>query len=106
MIRHIPEPPLPALDADEVDGPAEAFERLEVGDAFLEFVSYGVTMLLAAMGPRRNFPSFNGRSTARSVSGVSSRATARFATAPLSLNETHKAVTALSGRLDPLVVPD
>lgn len=51
VIRHIPEPPLPALDAEKVDASAEAFERLEVGDAFLGFVSYGVTMALAAMGP-------------------------------------------------------
>ncbi|HWK10780.1 MAG TPA: vitamin K epoxide reductase family protein [Vicinamibacterales bacterium] len=50
LIRHIPEPPLPRLDADKVDASAEAFERLEVGDAFLGFVSYGVTMTLAAMG--------------------------------------------------------
>jgi uncharacterized membrane protein len=51
VIRHIPESPLPALNADKVDASAEAFERLEVGDAFLGFVSYGTTMLLAAMGP-------------------------------------------------------
>src|SRR5437660_2771004 len=42
VIRHIPEPPLPALNADKVDASAEAFERFEVGDAFLGFVSYGV----------------------------------------------------------------
>src|SRR5919197_4787242 len=51
LIRHIPEPPLPAFNADKVDASAEAFERFEVGDAFLGFVSYGVTMTLAAMGP-------------------------------------------------------
>jgi uncharacterized membrane protein len=50
LIRHIREPPLPALDADKVDASAEAYKRLEVGDAFLGFVSYGVTMTLAAMG--------------------------------------------------------
>src|ERR671934_815921 len=51
VIRHIPEPPLRGLDADKVDASAEAYERFEVGDAFLGFVSYGVTMTLAAMGP-------------------------------------------------------
>src|ERR671934_3100507 len=51
VIRHIPEPPLPRLDADKVDASAEAFERFAVGDGFLGFVSYGVTMTLAAMGP-------------------------------------------------------
>jgi hypothetical protein len=49
-IRHVPEPDLPGLDADKVDGSAEAYGLLSVGDAFLGFVSYGVTMLLAAMG--------------------------------------------------------
>ncbi len=49
-IRHVPEPDLPGLDADTVDGSAEAYGLLSVGDAFLGFVSYGVTMLLAATG--------------------------------------------------------
>lgn len=52
---HVPEPPLPMLDADKVDGSEEAYAKLSVGDAFLGFVSYGVTMLLAAAGgPRRH----------------------------------------------------
>jgi hypothetical protein len=50
VIKHIPEPPLPGMNADKVDASAEAYERLRVGDAFLGFVSYGVTMLLAAAG--------------------------------------------------------
>lgn len=55
LIKHIPEPPLPALDADKVDASAEAYEKLSTGDAFLGFVSYGTTMLLAAIGgPRRH----------------------------------------------------
>lgn len=49
LLRHPPEPPLPALNADKVDASAEAFERLEAGDAFLGFVSYGVTMTRAAL---------------------------------------------------------
>jgi len=53
--RHIPEPPLPGLDADAVDASGEAYARLLVGDAFLGFVSYGLTMLLAGVGgPRRH----------------------------------------------------
>lgn len=52
---HIPEPPLPMLNADKVDASAEAYAKLSVGDAFIGFVSYGVTMLLAAAGgPRRH----------------------------------------------------
>lgn len=55
LTRHIPEPPLPLLDADKVDASAEAYAKLSTGDAFLGFVSYGVTMLLAAIGgPRRH----------------------------------------------------
>ena len=55
LAKHLPEPPLPLLDADKVDASAEAYEKLSTGDAFIGFVSYGVTMLLAAMGgPRRH----------------------------------------------------
>lgn len=55
LTRHVPEPDLPRLDADKVDASGEAYEKLSVGDAFLGFVSYGLTMLLAAMGgPRRH----------------------------------------------------
>lgn len=53
LLKHVPEPPLPMLDADKVDASAEAYEKLSTGDAFLGFVSYGVTMLLAAIGGSR-----------------------------------------------------
>lgn len=54
-IRHLPEPPLPLMDADKVDASEEAYARLSVGDAFIGFASYSVTMLLAAIGgPRRH----------------------------------------------------
>lgn len=53
--RHLPELPLPLLDADKVDAAGDAYALLSVGDAFLGFVSYGVTMLLAGIaGPRRH----------------------------------------------------
>jgi uncharacterized membrane protein len=52
IIEHIPEPPPPGMDADKVDASAEAFEKLQVGDAFLGFVSYGVTLLFVAAGGR------------------------------------------------------
>jgi len=52
---HVPEPPLRMLDADKVDASEEAYAKLSVGVAFIGFVSYGVTMLLAAAGgPRRH----------------------------------------------------
>lgn len=50
VIRHLPEPPVPGLDADTVDASGEAYQSLSTGDAFIGFVSYGVTMLLAAIG--------------------------------------------------------
>ncbi|CAN5546874.1 hypothetical protein BH23ACI1_BH23ACI1_22430 [soil metagenome] len=54
-IKHLPEPPLPLLDADKVDASAEAYARLSVGDAFIGFASYSVTALLAGIGgPRRH----------------------------------------------------
>jgi hypothetical protein len=86
VIRHIPEPPLPALDADRVDASAEAFERFEVGDAFLGFVSYGVTKAFCFW--------------------CLVAATATFATAPLAIPEARTALARLSERAIPLYVPD
>lgn len=51
ILKHVPEPDLPHFDADKVDASEEAYGHLEVGDAFLGLVSYGVTATLAAMGP-------------------------------------------------------
>ena len=54
-IKHLPEPPLPLTDADKVDASEEAYARFSVGDAFLGFASYSVTMLLAGIGgPERH----------------------------------------------------
>ena len=50
IIRHLPEPPLPMLDADKVDASAEAYERFSTPDAILGLGSYAATMGLAAMG--------------------------------------------------------
>src|SRR6266536_2221930 len=123
VIRHIPEPPLPALDADKVDASAEAFERLEVGDAFLGFVSYGVTMTLAAMGaPDRSeqqpwIPLALAGKIAFDVATAAklsidqwtkhkafcfwclTAAAATFATAPLAIPETRTALARLSERV-------
>lgn len=51
LIPHLPEPPLPKLDADEVDASEESYQWFWVGDGFLGMVSYGVTAALAAAGP-------------------------------------------------------
>jgi uncharacterized membrane protein len=50
IIRHLPEPPLPFLDADRVDASAEAYEKLNTPDAALGLASYATTTVLASMG--------------------------------------------------------
>ena len=49
LTTHVPEPPLPKLDADKVDASAEAYGKLATPDAVLGFGSYAATMTLAAM---------------------------------------------------------
>jgi hypothetical protein len=50
IIKHLPEPPLPGLDADKVDASAEAYSRFSTPDGILGLGNYAVTMGLAAMG--------------------------------------------------------
>ncbi len=50
VIRHLPEPPLPRLNADKVDAAAEAYAMLRTPDAVLGLVSYAVTAWLATLG--------------------------------------------------------
>lgn len=50
IIKHLPEPPLPGLDADRVDASAEAYSRFSTPDGVLGPGNYAVTMGLAAMG--------------------------------------------------------
>ena len=50
VIRHLPEPPLPMMNADKVDASAEAYEKFSMPDAALGFGSYAATLGLAAMG--------------------------------------------------------
>ncbi len=50
VIRRLPDPPLPWMDADKVDASDEAYEKLSMPDAFLGLGSYATTMGLAAMG--------------------------------------------------------
>lgn len=50
IIKHLPEPPLPKMDADKIDAAAEAYEILWMPDAVLGLGSYAVTLGLAAMG--------------------------------------------------------
>jgi uncharacterized membrane protein len=50
VIKHLPEPPLPKLDADRVDASPEAYKRFSTPDAVLGLTNYAVTMGLAEMG--------------------------------------------------------
>lgn len=50
IIKHLPEPRLPRLDADKVDAAGEAYEKLSMPDAALGLGSYAATLGLASMG--------------------------------------------------------
>ena len=50
LIRHLPEPPLPGLDADRVDASGEAYQYLKTPDAALGMASTAITLILAGMG--------------------------------------------------------
>lgn len=52
IIRHLPEPPLRRLDADEIDAAPEAYALLRTPDAALGLASYAATTVLGAMGGR------------------------------------------------------
>ena len=53
LLRHLPEPPLPFLDADAVDASGEAYRYLKTPDAALGIASAAVTLVLAGMGDER-----------------------------------------------------
>ena len=50
ILKHLPDPPWPAFDADAVHGSPEAYRLLGTPDALLGMASYSVTACLAAMG--------------------------------------------------------
>ena len=52
LLRKVPEPDLPGLDADRVDASGEAYSFLRTPDASIGLVSYGATLALAGMGAR------------------------------------------------------
>ncbi len=53
LVRHLPEPPLAMLDADQVDASGEAYQLLETPDAALGLASYALTLVLAGAGTAR-----------------------------------------------------
>jgi len=50
VLRHLPEPPLPGLDADRVDASGEAYQYLKTPDAALGMASAAATLILIGMG--------------------------------------------------------
>lgn len=50
LLRRVPEPRLPGLDADRVDAAGEAYQLLKTPDAALGIASYGVTLALLGAG--------------------------------------------------------
>ena len=50
VLKHLPEPPIPGLDAAKVNGSTQAYKLLNTPDAVLGLGSYAVTLGLAAMG--------------------------------------------------------
>ncbi len=52
LIRRVPEPPLPFLDADAVDASGEAYQILHTPDGSLGLLSVASTLVLAGMGGR------------------------------------------------------
>ena len=53
VLKHLPEPPLPMLDADKVDASGEAYQYLKTPDAAIGLASYATTLVLAGMGSGR-----------------------------------------------------
>jgi uncharacterized membrane protein len=50
LLRHVPEPRLPGLDGDKVNGSLQAYSLLGTPDAALAVGSYAATLGLAAVG--------------------------------------------------------
>jgi len=53
VLRSVPEPPLPGLDADRVDASGEAYAVARTPDSALGIVNAGVSLVLAGMGGAR-----------------------------------------------------
>jgi hypothetical protein len=50
ILKKIPEPPLPRIDAEKVNGSAQAYSHLATPDALLGLTSYAITACLAGVG--------------------------------------------------------
>lgn len=56
LIRRVPEPPLPFLDADRVDASSEAYALGRTPDAAIGILSAGITLALLGRGARSRSP--------------------------------------------------
>lgn len=50
IIKHLPDLPLPHLDADRVDASSYAYKRMQMPDGLMMIVSYALTACLAGAG--------------------------------------------------------
>ena len=50
ILKHLPDLPLPRLDADRVDASDYAYKRMQTPDGLMMIVSYGITACLAGAG--------------------------------------------------------
>lgn len=51
VFKHLPGPPIPGFDPEQVHGSPEAYRYFGIPDAFLGMASYAGTACLAGMGP-------------------------------------------------------
>jgi uncharacterized membrane protein len=122
LLRRVPEPPLPFLDADAVDASGEAYQQLKTPDAALGVFSAGITLILTGMGDcnrARTMPwvplALAAKTAADAGGGLyllaeqitkhrricswcTLAALAQLATLPLALPEARAAVRRLAGR--------
>lgn len=55
VLRSVPEPPLPGLDADRVGASGEAYSLFHTPDSTLGIASAGVSLVLAGMGGAKRY---------------------------------------------------
>jgi len=122
LLRRLPEPPLPIVDAAAVDASGEAYQELKTPDAAIGLLSAAVTLVLAGAGDRHRartrpwLPLLLAAKTAGDAAGgliltaeqltkhrklcfwCTIAAAAQVATLPAALPEARAAVRRLGGR--------
>ena len=67
ILKHLPEPPLPKLDTDKVNGSDQAYSMLALPDAVLGLGSYAATLGLVAMGGHERARTLAGKALVAAV---------------------------------------